>query len=138
MAFQTGSLQVDNFAAFEHAGRTITLEPGLIGGEVNRLLASYAKKHKCDTQYKIGPDPASIDSCMIGGAYPPPHTYTYAAESLWQARLVPSCAGHANCGRHRGQQLVRYVLRREAEHLPHAQRHARRAGAPIGHVASGV
>jgi len=51
----------------ENGGQRITLEPGLIGGEVNRLLASYKKKHNCETQYKIGPDPASIDSCMIGG-----------------------------------------------------------------------
>ena len=49
-------------------GRKITLEPALIGGEVNRILAAYAKKTKAKTQYKIGPDPASIDSCMIGGA----------------------------------------------------------------------
>ena len=51
----------------EDGGRSITLEPGLIGGEVNRLLTAYAKKHNTETQYKIGPDPASIDSCMIGG-----------------------------------------------------------------------
>ena len=51
----------------EEGGERITLEPGLIGGEVNRLLAAYKKKHNCETQYKIGPDPASIDSCMIGG-----------------------------------------------------------------------
>jgi len=51
----------------EDEGRKVTLEPGLIGGEVNKLLAAYKKKHKCDTQYKIGPDPASIESCMIGG-----------------------------------------------------------------------
>ena len=51
----------------EDEGKTITLEPGLIGGEVNRLLAAYKKKHKLSTQYKIGPDPASIESCMIGG-----------------------------------------------------------------------
>ena len=51
----------------EDGGQRITLEPGLIGGEVNRLLAAYKKKHNCDTQYKIGPDPASLESCMIGG-----------------------------------------------------------------------
>lgn len=45
----------------------ITVEPGLIGGEVNRILAAYQKKHKLPVQYKIGPDPSSIDSCMIGG-----------------------------------------------------------------------
>ena len=48
-------------------GKTITVEPGLIGGEVNRLLGSYAKRHEKDTTYRLGPDPASIDSCMIGG-----------------------------------------------------------------------
>ena len=31
------------------------------------MLAAYKKKHKHETQYKIGPDPASIESCMIGG-----------------------------------------------------------------------
>lgn len=43
------------------------MEPGLIGGEVNRILAAYKQKHKLPVQYKIGPDPSSIDSCMIGG-----------------------------------------------------------------------
>lgn len=48
-------------------GSTITLQPGLIGGEVNRILANHKHKHKHPVQYKIGPDPSSIDSCMIGG-----------------------------------------------------------------------
>jgi D-lactate dehydrogenase len=48
-------------------GSTITLEPGLIGGEVNRILQHFHKKHKTPLQYKIGPDPSSIDSCMVGG-----------------------------------------------------------------------
>lgn len=48
-------------------GKFVDLQPGLIGGEVNRILAAYKKKHKLEDQYKIGPDPASIDSCMIGG-----------------------------------------------------------------------
>jgi D-lactate dehydrogenase len=43
------------------------VEPGLIGGEVNRLLARYKHMNKLQDQYKIGPDPASIESCMIGG-----------------------------------------------------------------------
>ena len=51
----------------QEGGRAITVEPGLIGGEVNRLLANYAKKHKLADKYKIGPDPSSIDSCMMGG-----------------------------------------------------------------------
>lgn len=48
-------------------GQRITVEPGLIGGEVNKILADYRKKHKLPQQYKIGPDPASVESCMIGG-----------------------------------------------------------------------
>jgi len=37
----------------------INLQPGLIGGRVNKILAPYGKK--------IGPDPASINAAMIGG-----------------------------------------------------------------------
>lgn len=40
-------------------GRKIKLQPGIIGGQVNRILSSYGRK--------IGPDPASIDTAMIGG-----------------------------------------------------------------------
>ena len=39
----------------------------MILGEVNRLLAKYKQKHGIKEQYKMGPDPSSIDSCMIGG-----------------------------------------------------------------------
>jgi D-lactate dehydrogenase len=38
---------------------TISLQPGVIGGHANRYLAPH--------QRKIGPDPASINSCCIGG-----------------------------------------------------------------------
>ncbi|MDS4020561.1 MAG: FAD-binding and (Fe-S)-binding domain-containing protein [Candidatus Competibacter sp.] len=38
---------------------TISLQPGIIGGHANRYLAPYRRK--------IGPDPASINSCFIGG-----------------------------------------------------------------------
>jgi D-lactate dehydrogenase len=48
-------------------GSQITVEPGLIGGEVNRILEGFHKSEKTPVQYKIGPDPSSIDSCMIGG-----------------------------------------------------------------------
>jgi len=48
-------------------GSMVTVEPGLIGGEVNRILEAHKKKGGHDIQYKIGPDPSSIDSCMIGG-----------------------------------------------------------------------
>ncbi|MBW8334163.1 MAG: FAD-binding oxidoreductase [Prolixibacteraceae bacterium] len=40
-------------------GEKIRLQPGLIGAKVNNLLAPYKRK--------IGPDPASINSAMIGG-----------------------------------------------------------------------
>lgn len=58
-----------NFRNFEikKDGQEITLEPGLILGEVNRLLAAYKQKHELPVQYKMGPDPSSIDSCMVGG-----------------------------------------------------------------------
>ena len=58
-----------NFRKYEiHGdGSEITVEPGLILGEVNRLLQAHKAKHGHDVQYKMGPDPSSIDSCMIGG-----------------------------------------------------------------------
>ncbi|MCH7763195.1 MAG: FAD-binding oxidoreductase [Candidatus Marinimicrobia bacterium] len=40
-------------------GKAIHLEPGVIGGHANRYLSSYHRK--------IGPDPASLNSCMMGG-----------------------------------------------------------------------
>lgn len=40
-------------------GNFITLQPGIIGAAANRLLAPYRRK--------IGPDPASINTCKIGG-----------------------------------------------------------------------
>ena len=41
------------------AGQRIRVQPGVIGGTANRLLAPYGSK--------IGPDPASINACMMGG-----------------------------------------------------------------------
>ncbi len=38
---------------------TITLQPGIVGAEVNRILAPYGRK--------FAPDPASIKSAMVGG-----------------------------------------------------------------------
>jgi D-lactate dehydrogenase len=40
-------------------GAAIRLQPGVVGGRANRLLAPYGRK--------IGPDPASINAAMIGG-----------------------------------------------------------------------
>jgi len=40
-------------------GENIRLQPGIIGGKVNRILAPYGRK--------FGPDPASINSAMVGG-----------------------------------------------------------------------
>lgn len=45
--------------SFDQESGTIELEPGLIGTHVNRSLAPHGRK--------IGPDPASLDACMIGG-----------------------------------------------------------------------
>jgi len=38
---------------------SVSLQPGLVGGKVNAVLAKYGRK--------LGPDPASIGSAMIGG-----------------------------------------------------------------------
>jgi D-lactate dehydrogenase len=46
-------------AVIEGQGERIRLQPGVIGAEANRRLAGFGRK--------IGPDPASIDSCKIGG-----------------------------------------------------------------------
>ncbi|MFY0663230.1 MAG: FAD-binding oxidoreductase [Natronospirillum sp.] len=40
-------------------GASIRLQPGVIGARANAVLAPFGRK--------IGPDPASINSCMIGG-----------------------------------------------------------------------
>ena len=40
-------------------GDRVSLQPGVIGGKANQILAPY--------QRKIGPDPASINAAMIGG-----------------------------------------------------------------------
>lgn len=47
-----------NFEILDNA-KKISLEPGIIGSHANRILAPHGKK--------IGPDPASIDTCKIGG-----------------------------------------------------------------------
>jgi len=41
------------------AGEKIRLQPGIVGAKVNRILAPYGRK--------FGPDPASINSAMVGG-----------------------------------------------------------------------
>jgi len=60
-------LQKCGLPSIQGDGSLITVEPGLIGGEVNRILANHARVNKLPIQYKIGPDPSSIDSSMIGG-----------------------------------------------------------------------
>ncbi|HSE28552.1 MAG TPA: FAD-binding and (Fe-S)-binding domain-containing protein, partial [Gemmatimonadales bacterium] len=45
--------------AVEEDGRLVRVKPGMIGGDVNRVLARYGRR--------IGPDPASINSCTLGG-----------------------------------------------------------------------
>jgi D-lactate dehydrogenase len=48
----------NGYRVFDDAGK-IQLQPGMIGGHANRILAEFGRK--------IGPDPASIDSAKIGG-----------------------------------------------------------------------
>ena len=43
----------------EDGGRKVRVQPGVIGGHVNQALKPY--------RAKIGPDPASINACMMGG-----------------------------------------------------------------------
>jgi hypothetical protein len=57
---------ISEFAIIFNLCRYVAVEPGLILGEVNRLLVKYKQTHNLDTQYKMGPDPSSIDSCMVG------------------------------------------------------------------------
>ena len=45
--------------SFHQADNTVTLQPGVVGAEVNRFLAPFGRH--------FGPDPASIGSCMVGG-----------------------------------------------------------------------
>jgi D-lactate dehydrogenase len=51
----------EGFATYElnADASKVKLGPGIVGGEVNRRLAPFGKK--------IGPDPASINACKIGG-----------------------------------------------------------------------
>jgi D-lactate dehydrogenase len=51
----------EGFATYElnADASKVKVGPGIIGGEVNRRLAPFGKK--------IGPDPASINACKIGG-----------------------------------------------------------------------
>jgi D-lactate dehydrogenase len=46
-------------ARVEAGGTRVRVQPGVIGGHVNRMLAPY--------RARIGPDPASIHACMMGG-----------------------------------------------------------------------
>lgn len=45
--------------SYDEAAGTITMQPGIVGAQVNRILAGYGRR--------FGPDPASIGSCMVGG-----------------------------------------------------------------------
>lgn len=59
--------------AIKENGKLITMQPGIVGNRVNQLLAPYGQK--------LGPDPASIKSAMIGG-------------------IVMNNASGMNCGTH--------------------------------------
>src|SRR5690349_786549 len=43
----------------EEDARLIRFQPGIVGGFINNVLKMYGRR--------IGPDPASIDACMMGG-----------------------------------------------------------------------
>jgi D-lactate dehydrogenase len=43
----------------EEGGKRVRVQPGVIGGRVNQALRAYG--------VKMGPDPASINACMMGG-----------------------------------------------------------------------
>jgi D-lactate dehydrogenase len=43
----------------EDGGRLIRFQPGIVGGFINNVLKPHRRR--------IGPDPASIDACMMGG-----------------------------------------------------------------------
>ena len=43
----------------EEGGKRVRVQPGVIGGYVNQALKAY--------RAKMGPDPASINACMMGG-----------------------------------------------------------------------
>ena len=43
----------------EDGGKKVRVQPGVIGGHVNQALKAY--------RAKMGPDPASINACMMGG-----------------------------------------------------------------------
>src|SRR5215216_2587281 len=45
--------------SLEQQGTLVRFQPGIIGGFINNVLKSYGRR--------IGPDPASIDACMMGG-----------------------------------------------------------------------
>ncbi|MGB9197813.1 MAG: FAD-binding oxidoreductase, partial [Terriglobales bacterium] len=45
--------------SLEDGGKKVRVQPGVIGGQVNQLLRPYG--------VKLGPDPASINACMMGG-----------------------------------------------------------------------
>ena len=45
--------------AVEEGGASIRAQPGIVGGFLNNVLKPYGRR--------IGPDPASIDACMLGG-----------------------------------------------------------------------
>ena len=127
-ALRHGSCQNDAF--MQGDGSAITVEPGLIGGEINKLLAGHAKRGNHPIQYKIGPDPSSIDSCMVGGMVAnnssgmccgvSQNTYHTLRDlrAVFADGSVLDTADPASCDawvkvRAPGQHQLRHVLRRE-------------------------
>jgi FAD/FMN-containing dehydrogenase len=88
-------LRLRGLAGPQGDGSTITVEPGLILGEVNRLLAGHKVKGGHPIQYKLGPDPSSVDSCMIGGGPGPGPRRQGVAVRTWAAFGAPRAAGQS-------------------------------------------
>ena len=81
------------------------MEPSLIGGEVNYILMAYQNQHNKLIQYKVGPDPSSIDSCMIGG--------------IVSNNLSGMCCGAVQNSYHRGTDMWITFIDGTTLHTPH-------------------
>ena len=90
----------------------VTVQPGLIGGEVNRLLARHQARHQLPTQFKLGPDPASIDSAMVGGILANNASGMCCGVSQNSYHTLKASQGSCRWGRARGSGVGGRVLMR--------------------------
>jgi len=123
-------------------GSQITVEPGLIGGEVNKILAEYKRKNKLPVQYKVRIPPRIPPRTRLTWRQAHdimfdtwifvehPAGYIHSAHSRSRSdidlsrppdRSRPLEHRQLYDRRYCGQQLFWDVLRSEPEHLPHPQ-----------------